>query len=306
MKRVLRAILASVPLLFVGGYAGAGQDRSAPSDKWTWTERELKEIQAVEKRVKTKDGRFLLETANWKLNTPVSPRFTAELGTFMELFHAEFSKIARGKNVVDVTPTVMVFGSKAEYEKKFHDGTRGFFKYRWNGNGDWEEYHLYTYIESEKDRDFAVFYKPILLHEGTHALLRNLLGKTAVPTWLNEGLATYFQFWDLRSDAGTNAEKRWTRSIYRSHFKEHCLKDSDTLLDLAALLRVSEADWNPDRMGLAAKHNYAAAESFIDFLLSSEKNREQFTRIFAAGIKRDAEIKSLSPGWKEHVAKIAR
>lgn len=305
MRSPLRLALAGL----LAGSIGAGPQ--AADEGWKWSPADLKEIAALEKKVVSKEGRFQVETANWRIDTPVSARFTAETGRFMELFQAAFAKLVRGKAVVEIKPTVLIFSRKSEYEEKFPDGSKGFFKYRWNGNGAWEEYCLYTYLAGE-DRDFAKFNHGILLHEGTHAALRNLVGKKDIATWFNEGLATYVQFWNLQEKSPPNPLNRYRRSFYRAHLKEHCLKDPGKLLSLADLLAVSSENWNPDGMGTEAKHHYALAESLIDFLLSTPKNQATFKRILEAVLTKEGatllseeEVRSLQPPWREHVRKMA-
>ena len=152
------------------------------------------------------------------------------------------------------------------------------------------------------------------MHEGTHALIRNMIGKHPAPPWYDEGLATYLQFWDLRGDLKKNLASRYGRSFYRKHLSDHCLKDPKKEVSLTRLAGVGADQWNPDQMGPAAAHNYAQAENLIDFLLATDKNKLIFNRISASissgkgsgQLFSPEEIKGLEPLWRESMAKVSK
>lgn len=301
-------------LIWEPRFADAAPQASSADKEWTWTAKELKEVEILERKVHKTGDSFELETDHWKVKSGISAHFTAGLARFMELLHAVVAPIIGTASVVPVKPAVLVYATPEEYSSKFPDGSRGYFKYSWNASGEWTEYTLYTFCKNESEHQFESFYHPILLHEGTHALVRNLLGKTEAPPWYDEGLATYFQFWNLRLTTKENLETRYSRSFYRKHLAEHCLSDGGKALSLSKLFEVRADAWNPDGMGPVATHNYAQAESLVDFFLSSDRFRPVFNKISTAVAKRvaanrllsDEELRALERPWRDHVAKVAK
>lgn len=285
----------------------AGSQAVQGADKWTWTAEELEAVKKLEKTVTAKNSRFLLERERWKVETFISPRFTAEVAQFMEMAERSFAQIIEGKSAVPLKPTVLVYASQQDYEKRFKDGTRGQFKYRWNELGEWEENHLYTYLRLPVERDFSSFHWKTLQHEGAHAFLRNLVGKSEVPPWFDEGIATYFESWDLRTDAAANQKDRYSRSRYRRHLKDHCLTNPGRFLNLPELMKIRAPAWNSDKMGPEATHNYARAESVIDYFLASDETKGIFKRLVESAMAgkgvlvSDDELRTLEVGWRKHV-----
>lgn len=278
--------------------------------KWIWTKDELQKIKQLEKQVTKKNKIFAIEGENWVVNTDISAQFTAELALFMETFSKTFSTVfnLRSATVVPLKPTVMVFSSPAQYGKMFPDGSRGQYKYKWNDEGKWTEFHLYTFIQFDYERIFCDFYYPILLHEGTHLLLRGFFGKKQVLACFDEGISSYFQSWDLRSGLSDNLKNRVNRSPYIKYLPE--FKSGCGFPKLEALLNKKPDEWNPDKMGPKANQNYALAESFIDFLLSSEKElfNQTFQRLVKEADESDIlnkqEIERIEPLWHKHITNI--
>ncbi len=111
----------------------------------------------------------------------------------------------------------------------------------------------------------------VLQHEGFHQFAFNRLGKD-LPTWINEGLAQYFE------DAIIVGEKMTTglASTRRLEQVQHALK-SDTAIDFAQLVNLSPERWanilhnNPDRAALV----YAQSWSIVFFLIHGENDKYQ-------------------------------
>lgn len=288
---------------------GAGAPAAA-APGWQWSKPQRKLVADLEQTVAHEGERFTLEGAHWRVETEVSARFTAELTLFMDLFHEAFHKLLEELEptaVVERKPTVVVFATKERYAREFSDGSRGHYRYHWDEHGTWDELHLYTFIEKPEEREFAQFYQPILLHEGTHVLLRCVLGQNDCPVWFDEGVATYFQFWDLRLNVSQNLKTRYARSFYRGRLKEAYARE---LPDLPPLLAVESKAWNPDSMGPIAERHYALAESVIDALLGEPKGRPVFKALFdrlkqgeTPLLSRDETV-DLELAWHRRVVKV--
>jgi hypothetical protein len=275
--------------------------------RWSWTREQRKQIADLQKKVEPgTEFPYTLEVEHWKVQTEISPRFTAELGLFMDLFHDSFHELLGGlkaKPRIELKPTVQVFASREAYRAK-HDS------YEWKKKGGWTTFHLYTYVDGPAQREFARFYHPILLHEGTHVLLRGLLGKVRNPKWFDEGVATYFQFWDLTRSVKVNRKTRYRRSEYLGVLVQTLRKNGPP--DLKKLLSLDATTWDPDDMGPIAKRHYALAESLIDCMLSSKKGtllfKKTFDRIRAGEtpVLRDDDVTHLQKTWLRHLARVAR
>lgn len=294
----MKPVLVFITLLFLSRPSLAGET-------WVWTRRDLKAIAAIEKRVTERDGRHTVETDRWNVETNVSARFTAELALFMNKLSVSFDGLIQGLHdgkKIERKPTAVVFDEKSEYQKMFPGGSRGYYRYNFSGN-TFDELHVYSYIDREKERNFKFFYHPILVHEGTHLLLRTYLGKTAIPAWLDEGVATYFQFWNLAAPGKHNLKTRYSRSIYRDVLRKEFLAKRPTLEELFGI-----ETWNPDNMGPIANRHYALGESFVDFLLSSPAGQKLFKRIFDRLQSKEElfsakEIAQLDRAWHAHIQK---
>ncbi len=111
----------------------------------------------------------------------------------------------------------------------------------------------------------------VLQHEGFHQFAFNHLGKD-LPTWINEGLAQYFE------DAIIVGEKMITglANARRVQQVRHAL-DSNTAIDFAQLVNFSHERWadtlhsNPDHAALM----YAQSWSIVFFLIHGENDRYQ-------------------------------
>ncbi|RMG16809.1 MAG: hypothetical protein D6731_05330 [Planctomycetota bacterium] len=296
--------LAAAALLVFAAAAPAGAE-------WRWSARERKQIAALEARVeKGKDFPFRLEGRRWNVETAVSARFTAELALFMDSFSDAFDGLMKeldAEPLVERKPTVQVYASRADYAKQHTNGSRGYYRYRWDADGRFTELHLYTFVEWPREREFSRFYHPILLHEGTHVLLRVRLGKAANVKWLDEGTATWFQFYDLRASVKANRKTRARRSTFRKDLARALAKGPR----LSDLLSLGPLTFNPDGMGPKALEHYGLAESFVDFLLSSRRGAEVYKQAFHR--LREGKVPLLEPAlvarlegpWLAHARRVA-
>ena len=298
------ALLLGSPTIVCAPPNGATSFADTPT--WIWSKKDLRAIGKIEPRVTETNGWFEVETAAWHVRTEIDPRFTAEVAHFMDRVDAALGEILTGVRdgkAVEKKPTVVIYAEQSTYERKFPGGTRGYFRYD-HSPERWSEFHLYSFIERPAERTFKFFYTPILVHEGAHVLLRARWGIDALPEWLDEGISTYFQFWNLQQSGKANLKARYGRSIYR---KDLLRAYEGGPPRLAELLAVTE--WNPDAMGERAKRNYALGESFIDFLLASKEGRKLLRRTverLRAGepLFDEEEVVRLEAGWHARIRKV--
>lgn len=272
--------------------------------EWEWTSRQLKSIAKLERQVAKEGERHRLQSLHWLVETEVSPRFTAELAFFMDLLSSSLSQVIQGQPRTKKKPTIVVFRSKSRYSALFDDGSRGNYRYEYDAGGKFTEFHVYSYVAKDSETRFAEFYHPILMHEGTHILLRRLFGRTECPLWFDEGVATFFQFWDLRATPKNNLRNRYSRSDFRADLRESFKKNPLTLEQLFAV-----KEWNPDDFGPRAKKHYAYAESFVDFLFSTKRGRSFFKKIFrrlAGGQEPMSakEARTIERYWQAHIHRV--
>lgn len=238
---------------------------------WVWNSPELQRIKHLSTLVKSEDGFYVVDTGVWNVRTDVSAMFAIELTCFLELFEKQFLEVTQIKREAQVKArlSAKVFAKESDYRAIFNDGSRGYFRWRYDfkdNTPEFSEFTLYSFVEKPEEKDFKAFYHPILLHEGTHMMLQRFSGTNKLPVFLNEGLATYFQFWNLRKNLGENLQQRKNASFFRKLMLERLRSDKAYTADLATLLKIEDKNWNTDKMGPLAKFNYAQGEAFIEAL----------------------------------------
>ncbi|HUU21589.1 MAG TPA: hypothetical protein VM389_03555, partial [Phycisphaerae bacterium] len=266
---------------------------------------------------------FHLNAGKWTVITTVSGGFTAEVSAYMDLFYDAFTRalLPDGGLALPVKPTVVVFNFRPQYQRIRRALARGHVETEWDKDGRCLALTLYTFTNTKAERDFANFYHPVLLHEGAHLLLRGIVGNSPVPPWFDEGVATFFETWDLRAAVEKNLRPRFAASPRRKAF-ENVPKGWDARRpSLARLMAIEPKDWNPDRLGRKASYHYALAESFLDLLLTRQRGRELFHKILEritangrakAGAKEPVPLLTPSerarwePLWHEHIARSLR
>ncbi|MCA8958912.1 MAG: hypothetical protein KDC38_00300 [Planctomycetes bacterium] len=270
---------------------------------WIWDKRDAKEIAKLEKAVTEESGRFHLESESWIIDTEVDARFTAELALFMDRFRTAFDGLLEGLHdgsQVEGKPRIYIWDTKEEYERAEPGGSRGYFRYTYDAQHKMR-LTLYSFVDGAEERQFKFFYYPILIHEGAHCLLKSYVGEARLPMWFDEGVATYFQFWDLRASGRQNLKSRHQRSFFRDLMKETYLEAPPSLAELRGV-----HVWNPDNMGPIANRHYAFAESFTDLLLSSKEGRKVFKTMFQRILTNepplpDDELATLETAWHAHI-----
>lgn len=278
---------------------------AAAAEPWSWREDQRTTIAGLEQSVKSKKGRFRLQTEHWKIETEVSPRFTAELGLYMEMFLNRFTVLTGlfdGRRNVSMRPTVYVYSTRARYQQVTSSDARGHFHPRRGGTGAFTALDIHSFVDDGSD-DFVDFDLHVLQHEGTHLLLQKYLGLVDVPSWFTEGLATRFQDWDLRlGDAENESACHEATARYVLHGgRFRPVPSIGTLLAIDQGIR-------HDHGSLMTQFNYAASAAFVDFLLASDERKPLLSKIYerisrqtaSRRLLTDDEILALTPAWTEY------
>lgn len=280
--------------------------------EWTWTDLEQKTIAGHEAKVSRSGPDFLLEVPRWRVKTQVDARFTAELTVFLDLLDRQLASALAWEKVQDHPqvsgkPAVRIFAQEASYRIVATSRSRGAFTCAVEGNRVCDLF-LDSYIASPQERTFAAFPHFILLHEGTHLQIRRRFGPHRTPEWYDEGMASFFETWDLRRDAAANLVDRCSRSRWMAMLTVFWEQQKlPTLPEWLAELR--SKGWNPDQGRTLNLRNYALAESLTDCLLRSEGGKiwqkTLETRIMAGrdrnSILDHQEAKELDGLWKKHL-----
>jgi hypothetical protein len=254
VRRLLVAALLVAPL-------------AAMEVRWTPGQRDA--IAASLPRVADNDGTWMLETANYRVETELGREFTAKAACFMEGVRGEVTGILGLERIglrrqVTRKAAVFIASSQERYQQRMGNGTgsRGWFRYAWDGNGVFTEFCLNSYALRQQDA-FESFYVPILIHEGTHQVLQEFAGRNRIPDLLNEGIASYLQGFDLNRDLAWNTANRTSEYLRKLPLGI----DAGSYLPLADIF--DPQPWDVDGFGRQTNTRYVEAETLIAFLLSS-------------------------------------
>jgi hypothetical protein len=238
---------------------------------WSDTERAtLTRMQAQVQR----DGRGFFAAAGERflVRTDIDAQFATECALYMDGFAKLFQEVVSGPVVWDVKPEAVVFGTERDFRRQTGRQGRGWTPYRYDGSGRVLELWIATYADGTVEKKFSTFYRPILHHEGAHALLRRHVGSRAIPPWFDEGLATFLQFVDPREQRERAFLDRDARSQFLWRLEGDVKRKQ--LMPLRELIGKDRAAWEPDpdagahnEFGPLTMRNYAYAESFVSFLM---------------------------------------
>jgi len=189
------------------------------SDPMTWREmmtiKEGEVFDAAGRPVKAKTAEpvdwadaWECETPNYHITCSASPRTTAQVGALMEALHAAYSGVFKPETVppykmeIHILPTVEEFARIA--------GAKGFGPVQTGRGGSltggfFVPSQLCIYSFEKPVRGFPTRMDRVLAHEASHQFLHvTCNGSAHVPTWINEGLAVYFE-----SGTFKNGKFRW-------------------------------------------------------------------------------------------------
>lgn len=221
-----------------------------------------------------------VRTAHYRVRVESGALLAAEVAAYLELARAavldELDVDLREHEVCEV----VVHASRARYRAAFAGAdSRGRFDWSYAAPDAAPTYLLATY-QAGSSRGLAELV-PILTHELTHHVLQAAAGRRQIPWLVQEGVATYFQTWDMFRDAA------WNRANRRNEFqRELCRACADDALPTLPALAALEV-WDADRFGPVTHTRYGCAESLIGHLLADAARRPFAGRLLRAALDGD-------------------
>ncbi len=281
--------------------------------EWEWTDSELKKIKKLAKKIdEDDDGFFTYEEKDFIVRSDISKDFVAELTFYMDSFVEEFPKVfpVPPKGTVFTKLTVTIYKDRSGYLDSSPDvpeWSGGLFYPDWSKPG-WPVWNVLSYPWEEEGKDFVYFNRPVLQHEGAHAMFQKFTGKSLIPVFFNEGVATYFEWWNLREDTKTNQEERDKRTYRWRLLRQKYTQEPEFSPSLEECMNMTHEDWGSGLKSEIA-FRYALAESFTSFLLSDSKGRKKFKDIVEEMYKghpliKEKQYKKLEKDWHEYIKTI--
>lgn len=277
-----------------------------------WLPRKLaKKVKAWERadaRMSGWEDRYKVKSKHYRIETDV-PRFIVELEikpfldelyrTYVEVFRRNFGLSGRAAN----KKTIRIIHGYENYARNAERG-RGVIPRSTPGfivGGD----ELVVHYDDLHPGDFY----GTVFHEGAHQFLSALLPGAALPLWLDEALATYFE--GCRYSRATGKITVDALPPDRVELSQEILKEAQPFagrsLPESLFMRVPEQSFDA--------REYALAWSFVHYLVHREggKRRKAFARFLretnGSGNKPVAEIfreatgerlEQVQTGWKDY------
>jgi tetratricopeptide (TPR) repeat protein len=138
-----------------------------------------------------KDDWLKVQTANFELVGNASEKEMRRVATKLEQFRFVFKNLFSKLNFTSPIPTrVVIF--KDEKSFKFFKTTEWVAGYFQPGE---DVNYIVLSTEGEKADTYRVIF-----HEFTHFLVDNSLGRSVIPSWFNEGIAEYYEQFQIEND----------------------------------------------------------------------------------------------------------
>jgi hypothetical protein len=310
MREGLRAFVASsgakvcgivgvVLIAFAGPSAGWAQTKPPRSGS-----KDFKLYQSLVKSAKSSErlnGGWVVESPTHVVHSTISKEYTAAAAVHLHRFHRRFVSIFREEFKDTRKPVAYAFATNEEYLKFSPEskGSWGRFRTEYNGKTLVKDLAWYSLPEGEKD-----FYKTefeVVQHEAAHQLLDAYTDNQGIPRWFHEGLATFFESWDLDQDNDRNilsgvAGRRGT-GVCLAYPDQPAPLLREFWIDLRTLLSAQDFQvfhsgprkWPPVKdevrdfkEQMVTEVQYNQAWSVLAFLIDNEVGREQFVRLVGA------------------------
>lgn len=155
-------------------------------------------VVSVSAQLKSKDNWISVRSKNFFLIGNASEKDIRGVATKLEQFRETFRQLfPRAKFNQTIQTNVVVFKNSSAYrpfkpkraDGKPDDGIAGYFQPGEDLN------YITLSTEGEKEDTFGTIF-----HEYVHFLLDTNFGKSEVPPWFNEGLAEYYQTFQIKED----------------------------------------------------------------------------------------------------------
>jgi hypothetical protein len=233
-------------------------------DIYTWTDKNdvyhLSDKPPVEGNFKLFNyaGKKVFDYFSLDLNTENLPydfneKLTVKLNTLFEVY-GELLDVSLLKKVdikLRIYASKQAFNEvKTENHMPINDNTSGFYSHATN------QAHLLLTNHEATMRTAT--------HEATHAINRGIIGYS--PKWLNEGLAEYSEYIDVKGmNAHVYPNKDWTRNGLMS----------EKLLPLNTLFNANDNLWNSSQR----QRLYATSWAFIYFMMENPHRKSMLAKV---------------------------
>jgi hypothetical protein len=214
----------------------------------------------------------MLATPQLTVRTMVDASFTAAVLIHQARLRAQLAVLLALPPRALVDRPSIVIADSAETCARLAKGqvAQGFFAFRFSTGGHVLEDAVYSWADPGQ-RTFAGFPSGLLAHEETHQVLQGCAGRHRLPIFLDEGIATVMQGWDVERDLEDNLR-----------LMRPALPPGPEVA--ARLPRLSElaavSDWNQGDAATVALR-YAAAGSFVRWMLVNPVRRGALIGIVA-------------------------
>jgi len=198
------------------------------------------------------------------------------LPEFVETAFRAYARLVppEGPDAASGRMEVYIFGSRPEwvlFTRQFAPQQAHLYEHILSGG--YMDHATATSVLWDVKRDHTL---ALLAHEGLHQYLaRHRPGP--VPAWLNEGLATQFEDFDLQ---GARPVFRPHRNLFRRNSLRHALTTPDGLVPMPRLLAMHAGE-AVARTGPPARGYYAQVWATVRFLQTSPAYRNAFSRLLA-------------------------
>lgn len=132
-----------------------------------------------------------LETAHYHITTQVSPARLVQYGVFLEALYKSYSQLYNPEVFPPVKMEIHVFNTQEEFRAA---ATEHGFAIGPGVGGFFVPALLSIFVYEEVSKHSSATVEEVLAHECSHQFLHvTCNGSRHVPTWINEGLAVYFE-----------------------------------------------------------------------------------------------------------------
>jgi tetratricopeptide (TPR) repeat protein len=208
-----------------------------------------------------KDEWLQVRSKNFYLIGNASEKDIRKVATRLEQFRETFRQLFSGANLNSAIPTnVVVFKNSSAYKPfkpKRADGKTDEFI-----AGYFQPGEDVNYITLSTERDDAETYGTIF-HEYVHFIVNTNFGKSEVPPWFNEGLAEYYQTFEIEKDQEVKLGLPQSNHL--------ALLQQNKLVPLETLFKISNYALHQN-----ANHSrsifYAQSWALIHYLIQNKKS----------------------------------
>jgi hypothetical protein len=224
-------------------------------------------------------GFFTIRTSRYVIKSDVDEAFTAEATLYMADFYKAFRSFFKPPPRLRAVPTVYLLRDRKSFhafcdQRDFPEQLKGSGGFYYGGARSSE----LVLWHNRPGTGFGGFPKQAIRHEGAHQLLSYIIGTHRIPIWYNEGVATFFESWDVGKPWKENLEHlQATHSRFPRIIRTF---GTENFIDLHHLMQLTRKTWVPDKFGPVTAQHYAEVQSFMTFLLVSKKGRTFFAMIF--------------------------